>query len=342
MLKLIHMADVHLEKSLSRGKFPLDLARDRRSEVYRNLDRVLMEEEPDLFLIAGDLFESQYMGPSQAMILEDILNRSGKEIVICPGNHDPAFSYQGLNLGENIKVFKKDTLDYFEYPDLKTRVYGLAWEKPSYGQMVINIDLNKEFYNILMVHGDVDIQSTYMPFSSENLINLGFDYIALGHIHKPLKISNRMVYPGSFDSYSFKDQGPRGYMKVVLDKEVIHIDLINGASRNFISRDIELGPELEPQGLLEKLRSMADDKNFYRINLRGRASKDIYQAMETILAIASESFYYVEFKKLYSLDIDIDLDPMIRRLFTIIDSQDTNPDIKAKAKEKIFNLGVNP
>lgn len=342
MLKIIHLADVHLEKFLSKEKFPLDIIRERRREVYRNLERVLMGEDADLFLIAGDLFESQYMGPSQTMVLEDILNRSGKEIVICPGNHDPSYSYEGLNLVSNIKVFKKDNLRYFEYPQLRTRVYGLAWEKSFYKPRELKVDLDENFYNVLMVHGDLDNQSTYMPFSSKNLLRLGFDYIALGHIHKPQKLGSRMAYPGSFDPYSFKDLGPRGYLKILLKDQEISLDFIEGSSRSFINKDLELRPNLSPQIFLENLRLMGDDKNFYRINLKGRISQELYQSMETILDIASESFYYVEFNKLYSLDMDLSLDPMIRRLFSIIDSQDAKPHVKAKAKEKILNMGVNP
>ena len=83
-----------------------------------------------------------------------------------------------------------------DFKELKTRVYGL-----SYYQKEIREGLydrakapNKQKYEILLAHGG---DEKHIPIKKEILSNLGYSYIAMGHIHKPQAlVENQIVYAG--------------------------------------------------------------------------------------------------------------------------------------------------
>ncbi len=56
---------------------------------------------------------------------------------------------------------------------------------------------NKQKINILITHGSldsgIDENREYNPLTTKELRELGFDYVALGHIHKPDYVGKNMV-----------------------------------------------------------------------------------------------------------------------------------------------------
>lgn len=54
----------------------------------------------------------------------------------------------------------------------------------------------------------------HIPFDVRVLEKSGFDYIALGHIHKPQTLrKNRIIYPGALEPVDKNDTGGHGYVK---------------------------------------------------------------------------------------------------------------------------------
>lgn len=52
-------------------------------------------------------------------------------------------------------------------------------------------------YEILLAHGGDD---SHIPIKKENLLGLGYDYIAMGHIHKPQIICpDKIAYAGALE-----------------------------------------------------------------------------------------------------------------------------------------------
>ncbi len=88
MPKLLHTADWHLGKRLKR----FDLANEQREALERLLD-VIDDEQPDVVVVAGDVFDVPERQPLSAIrtwtwITHEITRRA--PIVAIPGNHDHA------------------------------------------------------------------------------------------------------------------------------------------------------------------------------------------------------------------------------------------------------------
>ena len=90
---------------------------------------------------------------------------------------------------------------------------------------------NKDKINILITHGTLnggtieDMQ--YNPLNKTKLKQIGFDYVALGHIHKPdynNEESQRIIYPGSPISMGFDELGKHGVIVGELTKEEIKLE----------------------------------------------------------------------------------------------------------------------
>lgn len=296
MINITHIADVHLEKKLTDCSYPSKFAKERRLEAWLSLSRLLSIVESDFVLISGDLFESQYFTQASLYKLYDILsNHPDKNIIICPGNHDPAYSYTKESLPNNVKIFTRDKLDYFEFSDHRTRVYGIAWEKSFYDEIDLNVNLDRSFINVLCLHGDLYSNSGYMYINPSKLESLGFDYVALGHIHKADRISDTIYYSGSFEPMHFKDLGEKGYLNVSLDKGYREVEFVDFSYRKFLQTDLILTPEISENELLDMIKALSTGKDFHRINLQGKLNEKTYKMLDWIKKISESHFYYVEF-----------------------------------------------
>lgn len=87
-MKILHTSDWHVGKVLK--------GRDRHDEheaVLRSIVSVARDEDVDLVLIAGDLFETSVPGPrAQGLVMRALLAlaRDGRQVVAIAGNHDNA------------------------------------------------------------------------------------------------------------------------------------------------------------------------------------------------------------------------------------------------------------
>jgi len=89
MLKILHTGDIHLDTPFSR----LDARRGeiRRGELrtsFISMMQYAKENGVDMILIAGDLFDSEYVTRESMALLTREFSRFGKPVVIAPGNHD--------------------------------------------------------------------------------------------------------------------------------------------------------------------------------------------------------------------------------------------------------------
>ena len=68
----------------------------------------------------------------------------------------------------------------------------------------------KDKINILLTHCDLngaeEGEVVYNPIQKSKLKEIGFDYVAMGHIHKP-NYDDNVVYPGSLISLGFDELG---------------------------------------------------------------------------------------------------------------------------------------
>ncbi|MEG2118445.1 MAG: hypothetical protein RRY76_04490, partial [Clostridia bacterium] len=89
-------------------------------------------------------------------------------------------------------------------------------------------ELDPEKINILVCHGDMSsAQSKKGAISKEDISASKFDYIALGHIHKPSGLLREgrtfYCYPGCIEGRDFGETGRHGFMVGIVGKNDVNL-----------------------------------------------------------------------------------------------------------------------
>ncbi|MBO4815568.1 MAG: DNA repair exonuclease [Clostridia bacterium] len=253
-MRFVHMADIHLDSPFRVLALEKDLADKRRLQqreaFRRGIEYVKRENIPFLF-ISGDLYEQEYIRESTIEFVNNLFKEiPNTKIFISPGNHDPYLAnsfYNTFNWNENVTIFN-DEIKRIELDEADIYGYGFSdFYCTNSGCDEIEIK-NKEKINILIVHGSLDASKTqdlqYNPINSAKLKKIGFDYVALGHIHKSNfnNNENNFIYPGSLISFGFDELGEHGILDVKINKN----NLIKNNENNFkLNNNLELKNKLE-------------------------------------------------------------------------------------------------
>ncbi|NLY66375.1 MAG: DNA repair exonuclease [Tissierellia bacterium] len=318
MISFIHTGDLHLGLQFKSMRFD---SNERRFELWHTFERIVhkaMEEKVDFLFIAGDLYEESYFTYKDIKRVKDILSKAeAVQILIAAGNHDTLNKnslYYSVEWPDNVTIFGTEGIEKKEFPHKNTAVYGYSWPKGESDEDPFKCfeGIDKGKTNILLIHGDaITKDEKYLPLDGEYLQSLGFDYIALGHIHQPAIISENMVYCGSPEPLSFKESGDHGIIKGYIENKNTNIDFIPFSSRTFLEKTIELDGSLGYAQILDKMRSLGTKdelgRNFYKVTLRGLVSpeeKIIASDMEKEL---SNDFYYIEIIDETKVDYDLDV-----------------------------------
>lgn len=217
MLRILHTGDIHLDSPFS--GLGADLAEVRRRELraaFTSMIHYARTENTDMILIAGDLFDSEFVTRETLALIVSEFSRLSCPVVISPGNHDPISAsdvWREGALPSNVYVFRESGLSSFEFPNLGVRVYGWAFTSKNMersplgdGQCVQRDGM----INLLCAHGDLTSGGASCPLTIGELENFGADYAALGHIHNPREYTNRIAYCGCLEGRAFDETGPKG------------------------------------------------------------------------------------------------------------------------------------
>ncbi len=316
MIKFIHTADLHLGSIFEKASFPSNVAKIRRAgmfNTFENIVRLSTALKDNFLLVSGDLFEERFCTAHDIKRVFDILSEAKDvEIVIIAGNHDLYTNTykQYQNKFPNIHIFDSDKIQKKYFEKYNTAIYGISWDKSAYFAEpdLTEIDLDTSKINILMLHADFATNSTYMPMNIKNISKIGFDYIALGHIHKNKQINERIFYSGCPEALDFKETGQRGIYRVSLDKDMIDVEFVKTSNREFVVNKINLTPDMGYLGIIRILTSDIGHeslmKDMHRFDISGMIDSSI--SLNEIIEQIRQSFFYLEYIDNTIPDFDID------------------------------------
>jgi len=234
-LRFVHMADLHIGRSLGE----IDLIEDQRAALTEIADFV-GEKRPDAVLIAGDVYDKGVPSERAVALADEFFTAlSGRCGAVCVvgGNHD---SQERLSFGRRIlerqgvyiagnyegRLFRVDCADAavwlmpFFRPREAAGVIGPF--EPMTFDGAVRAALRREALdprraNVLVAHQFVtggageadqsDSEAELTAVGGAERVDYrafdGFDYVALGHLHKPQRIGREGVrYAGSLLKYS--------------------------------------------------------------------------------------------------------------------------------------------
>ncbi len=237
-MKIIHCADIHLDSPFTLSD-PTQASKRRHAlrSTFSNLVLYAKTKGTQLFIISGDLFDRECVTKDTTLMLcREMASLPDCKFVIAPGNHDPfneSSAYRLVDFPDNVYIFKSKQISYFEFPDLDCRIYGYAFTGDTYNEHPLqDFSLPKDGFmgvNILAAHCDFDKENSfYAPITKNELLRAGFDYAALGHIHKGHnEVQNAgecgFAYSGCLEARSFGETGPKGAFVGDISKQGVNL-----------------------------------------------------------------------------------------------------------------------
>lgn len=226
-------------------------------------------------LIAGDLFHRQPLLRELREVdyLFSTLTRT--QVVLVAGNHDyigENSRYRTFSWSRNVRMIRSREISFVELEQLDTAVYGMSyWEReiaePLYERVQIRDGCR---FHLLLAHGG---DARHLPFRRAEVDAIGFDYVALGHIHRPQElIPGRMAYAGALEPVDKNDTGKHGMIEGELDERGCRISFVPFARREYIHLEIPVRENMTGYALRSEIRRSIEEQgtdNLYRVTLTG-------------------------------------------------------------------------
>lgn len=288
-MKFLHLADLHLGKSLS----DFDLIEDQKY-ILDQILHIADKESIDGVFIAGDVYDKSIPSEAATKLLDYFLielAKKGIKVFMVSGNHD---SDDRLNYGSALftsnQIFISAVFDgtlhkqSFTSEDIKIDIYMLPFVKASQVRhyfpdediesyddavrfIIRNAHINKKNKNILVAHQFVAGKGEDPALAGSESIGTqsvgrvekigydcfeDFDYVALGHIHSPQRVGRDEIrYSGSPLKYSLSEANNEKTVPLITvsAEEKIKIELV------------PLKPKRDMRHIKGTLKELLDTKN---------------------------------------------------------------------------------
>ena len=259
-MKLLHTSDWHFGMTLGTGSY----AEDQRFFLDR-LYQLIREEKIEALLLSGDIYDSSVVSAEAIGLYNEAMTKLclelGVTVIAIAGNHDSAArlaSCRELLKGAGLHITGKVERD--PVPVLldggKVAVYSIPFFTrdeitallPEKKDQIRNTEtamlaycdhirgqMDESRKNIILSHSlivgselsesDRSARVGFATAISKDVFQ-GFDYVALGHIHKPQAIENHIRYSGSPLKYSFGAEESQEKGVVVVDTDTMEIRFV--------------------------------------------------------------------------------------------------------------------
>lgn len=253
-MKLLHTSDWHLGMTFRGG---VSYQKDQEFFIAE-IQRIAEEEKVDGILLAGDVFDKGIASPEALSLYDRAMTRFcaelGIKVFLAAGNHDGAerisqcselLKKSGLYIAGSLK--REPQVARFEDVD----IYLLPWistdkVRAVYKEQAEAVDTMEDAYQVVLEHykenfvkGKKNILVAHaflvnaLTSVSDRAAEIGqaavvgsylfdgFDYVALGHIHGPQQITERIRYSGTPMAYSFGREETQEKSVTILDTDTL-------------------------------------------------------------------------------------------------------------------------
>lgn len=341
-MKFIHLADLHLGKKVNEYSMI-----DDQTYILNQILDIIKSNQVDSVLLAGDIYDRS-TPPIEAIKLFDYfiseLHKLQVSLCMIGGNHD---SNERLLFASNLLKSNQiyiapnydGTVFHIELEDMygSIQVYMLPYIKPVFvrkfaeypitsfqdamGFIMNHLQLDTKQRNVLVTHQFVtgaiesDSEELYVG-GSENVDGtyfLDFDYVALGHLHRPQSILvDTMRYAGSPLKYSVSEVNHIKSVPIIELKEkgAVTIECIDlKPLRDIIQIKACFDTLIDP--VFYKQQNL---NNYFHIILEDEV--EIVDALLKLREIYPNIMRF-EYVNIRSEKVDITLDPMSKTPLTL-------------------------
>ena len=228
-MRILHTADIHLGQIIYQNYE----RRDEHDHYFKQLKKWCLQYQPDALVVSGDLFDIQQPSAATKACFNQYfaeIHRScpSMKIIMTAGNHDSASRIQAdhviWDMAQTVLIGTSPAYDAQEGWEQKyiiklptgyvVALPYMAGDRQEQWQHLLHCvetDNIAHLPVVMMAHTAVagldlkghDFEIGTLKTLSIDQLGEGYDYLALGHIHKPQRMGGRVRYSGSPMAYSF-------------------------------------------------------------------------------------------------------------------------------------------
>lgn len=272
-MKVLHTADIHLGAKFKGISSSVRL-RKQLQDTFTKIIDLAINENVDLILISGDLFDSPRPSSQLIDFVCNQFQRINTPICLVPGTHESEL-YHRLDVFHripNLTLFLDTEWRYKEYPNLNTTVYGINPQEKH--PLKLLAAKTSSLYHIALLHASYFIPGKTdddIMFTSDEISSSGMNYIALGHWHSIFNCTQKNVlawYPGAPEPVAIDEDGAGNI--ILIDEMKPEIYKIGSTKCEEMEIDITGMSDLTV--LKERISTSADQNLRCRVNLKGVSS----------------------------------------------------------------------
>ncbi|APX72515.1 DNA repair exonuclease [Companilactobacillus allii] len=294
-MKFIHAADLHLDTPfISINNFSEKLQSQLKKSTYTAADKVFetaIKEQVDFIILAGDVFDNTERSLNAQMYLKnkfDELNKYNIKVYMIYGNHDyyrNAFSV--IDFPNNVTVFSDEitTEKLITKDGLSVGITGFSYYRNHVtDDMVSNYPTRSTFdYQIGILHAGIG-DNNYAPFTVNELLTKGYNYWALGHIHKR-EILNRdpyVVYPGDTQGRNQNELGEKGFYLINVEGNVSKLTFVPSSVYIWKNAEINASENSTLNDLTDKISDLLSENSLLTLNITNaqRLNEEVIKSID--------------------------------------------------------------
>lgn len=270
----IHAADLHIDSPLiglaDRYEALAELIDNASRRSFDGLVSLAIEEQCSFILLAGDLLDGEWRDYRTGLFLVDRMRRlrdAGVRVFVVLGNHDAENRYtKRLEFSDNVHVMSAKHAETVLLDDIGVAIHGQSFARRDVTE---NLALNypkpvEEFFNIGLLHTACtgrEGHERYAPCTTDDLVGRGYDYWALGHIHKReiLNEDPPILFPGNLQGRNAKESGPKGATLVsVGDNRVTGVEHRSLDTVRWLDEKLDVAKCEDSDAVLAEVRALLE------------------------------------------------------------------------------------
>jgi exonuclease SbcD len=322
MVRILHTADVHVGLKFTRG-YPESLQKslvNERVAVVTRMADLANQEQCQLFVVAGDLFDHLRVPAKLIRQTAEALRRFNGVVAVLPGNHDykseaddqiwPEFKD---HLGEGHIILDRCVPYDLESLGLPVVLLpGVCTAKHSKENAVdwiheATADLPENRLKIGVAHGSLaglspDFNGDYYPMQQSELTQMDVDVWLLGHTHirfpdRDKGRDARVFYPSTPEPDGFDCSHPGHALVIDLNEDGTcqYRSVRTGRFRFHAMHKTGIDSESKLAQLKKEFEELPEGEHLVKLKLTGRLDSDALEQLKTLESEINQVVSYLEF-----------------------------------------------
>lgn len=394
-LRLVHVSDLHLGRAFGRlaGPDVEEVRRGDFLRNFELAVDVALRSKASLLLISGDSFDRPNPAPRDLVSFSRVVGKAtgaGVHVVCIAGNHDkPKVAHAQSPLQALVEAHAPYFHFYQSVPSeplvlnvdgLRVAIVAVPYvdlgvaralsvslghlvkgeiERQLSGPQAGDADVVLLLAHLVAANAALDLEEQYLiqepRVGLSDLKDAAFDYLALGHVHKPQQVGRRAYYAGSVERLSFREHlDGKSFNVVDIDKSgAVNVEAVPCKCRDMVVKSLYLEGSKDPvsvitnamlkegikEGSLLKLELCGDDASLAHLD------KNFMQLSSYLLNQLKVAGYCVEKRTrspapcASSLRVkELTPERIAEKAREYIDRISSEPSVRERAKQLVVNL----